>query len=187
MNKGGLNKEAVDNSSDKSLSSQNLLDESITQMRINSEKLPSRDLWQGIEYGIQGFDKHEVYQEKSVHRGWGFGFQRTAVFASVFAVMLVAGLSFYAGHQSQSELLVKSMSENHQQQKQALLASFENMSPASNDWQKQMQELDEAEDAIKKALETSPNNPALLRMLKQVYQQQLALIEKAHVPSWQHI
>jgi Tfp pilus assembly protein PilF len=47
--------------------------------------------------------------------------------------------------------------------------------------------LEEAEQAIKQALENEPQNQALLTMLAQVYQQQLDLINKVHAPRWQQI
>ena len=79
------------------------------------------------------------------------------------------------------------MQTQHQEQKRALLVSFSNKTPLSSDWQKQMQELDEAEKAILSALENDPDNHALLKMLQQVYQQQLSLIENVYNPKWQAI
>jgi len=57
----------------------------------------------------------------------------------------------------------------------------------TDNWQVQLQELEDAEQAIKQTLENEPKNKALLSMLAQVYQQQLDLINKVHAPRWQHI
>jgi hypothetical protein len=61
------------------------------------------------------------------------------------------------------------------------------MPTSTDNWQQQLKDLDEAEKAIKEALQDSPNNPALLGMLKHVYQQELAIIERVHAPTWQAI
>ena len=57
----------------------------------------------------------------------------------------------------------------------------------TDNWQKQIDELDEAAIAIKKALAEEPNNPALLKMLKNVYQQQMMIIERVHEPRWKRV
>jgi len=61
------------------------------------------------------------------------------------------------------------------------------MPTSTDNWQQQVDDLGEAEKAIKDALQDSPNNSALLDMLKHVYQQGLAIIERVHAPTWQAI
>ncbi len=64
---------------------------------------------------------------------------------------------------------------------------YQNQPALTDNWQQQLTELEDAERAIKQALENEPENPALLKMLAQVYQQQLDLINKVHAPKWQTI
>lgn len=68
-----------------------------------------------------------------------------------------------------------------------MLVEYENKEALTTNWHTQLQELEEAEQAIKQALENEPQNQALLTMLAQIYQQQLDLINKVHAPRWQHI
>uniref|UniRef100_UPI0038F6B87A hypothetical protein n=1 Tax=Streptomyces scabiei TaxID=1930 RepID=UPI0038F6B87A len=65
------------------------------------------------------------------------------------------------------------MSDYFTQQKQTLLVQYQNQPALADNWQQQLVELEDAERAIKQALENEPENPALLKMLAQVYQQQL--------------
>ena len=68
-----------------------------------------------------------------------------------------------------------------------MLVAYKNQDALTSNWQVQLQELEEAELAIKQVLENEPQNQALLTMLAQIYQQQLDLINKVHAPRWQHI
>jgi len=79
------------------------------------------------------------------------------------------------------------MSEFFTKQKQSLLVQYQSQVALTDNWQVQLQELEDAEQAIKQTLENEPKNKALLSMLAQVYQQQLDLINKVHAPRWQHI
>ena len=65
--------------------------------------------------------------------------------------------------------------------------SLQGQATLTENWQQQLEELDEAAIAIKKALENEPNNVALLKMLKKVHQQQIMLIERVHAPAWKTI
>ena len=96
---------------------------------------------------------------------------------------------FFDTHDKESPgyALVESMSQQQQQQVTSLLASYQSVPAVTDNWQAQMNELDDAALAIKTALKNDPNNAALIRMLHQVYQQQIALIERVHAPKWQQI
>lgn len=72
-------------------------------------------------------------------------------------------------------------------QKQSLLVQYQSQAALTDNWQVQLKELEDAEQAIKQTLENEPQNKALLSMLAQVYQQQLDLINKVHAPRWQQI
>ena len=82
---------------------------------------------------------------------------------------------------------VVAISDYFSAKKNSLLVEYENKEALTTNWQTQLQELEEAEQAIMQALENEPQNQALLTMLAQIYQQQLDLINKVHAPRWQHI
>jgi ribosomal protein S15P/S13E len=151
------------------------LNDELKQLPV--EKTPERDLWVGIE---QAISKTPTNASNRFRAAYGLA-------ASLMVVSLVAWFSFQSGKTIQGNELVAAMSAQHQQQKQALLVQYENQTSATKNWQEQIAELDEAANAIKKALEEEPNNPALLKMLKHVYEQQMSLIERVHAPSWNQI
>jgi hypothetical protein len=169
---------------------------------LNISKLPSRDLWKGIDYAITEM-ANDVANDASVESGIVSDLDsgvsalngkprktRTPLYAmaaSVCLVALVGYISFQTGKNTSGQELVQRISAQHTEQKKALLSSFEGQPTVTQNWQQQLAELDEAAVAIKKALENEPNNPALLRMLKRVHQQQIALIERVHAPAWQQI
>ncbi len=148
------------------------------------EKAPERDLWRGIELGIEQQD-NATPASNHARRG-------VAIAASV---ALLASVSWYgtqqlptpAAEHPTGQALVKALSTQHEQQKQALLVQYTDAPAMTENWQTQLAELDEAASAIKAALKQDPNNGALLRMLQQVYQQQITLIERVHAPQWQQI
>lgn len=146
---------------------------------------PERDLWKGVELAID--DEQPVIQKNRNELA-----ANAPLYAMAASVMFLA-FAVYAlvlntdATQQLQPALALAMQTQHQEQKRALLVSFSNKTPLSSDWQKQMQELDEAEKAILSALENDPDNHALLKMLQQVYQQQLSLIENVYNPKWQAI
>lgn len=149
---------------------------------LRQDKSPERELWLGIEYAILNSAPVQPNgkQQKKAH-----------IYASIAATVCLFALSTWFVIEQTSEVqglsLVAVLSNEHQKQKQALLLSFADTPSATNNWQQQLADLDEAEAAIKQALTEAPHNPALLSMLKQVYEQQLAIIETVHAPAWQTI
>jgi hypothetical protein len=158
------------------------IEDHIAQLR--KDKAPERDLWAGIEYSISESDlakTHDVQNNR---------FKQTPIYAiaaSVLVAMVVAYFSFQTGRLELGQDLVKQMSQQHTVQKDALLTSFKGQPATTQNWLQQLDELDAAAVAIKKALENEPNNAALLKMLQKVYQQQIMLIERVHAPAWQQI
>lgn len=158
------------------------IDDHIEQLR--KDKSPDRDLWAGIEYSINesttqkdetGFGKRLI--QKPLY----------AIAASVLVAVVVGYVSFQSGRLESGQELVLTMSQEHSSQKNALLTSLEGQPTTTVNWQEQLEELDQAANAIKKALDNEPNNAALLKMLQKVYQQQITLIERVHAPAWQQI
>jgi len=146
---------------------------------LNCRALPERNLWTGIEHAIA----EEEQSRPSLTKVRPF----YAIAASAVVLGFVAMMSFYSGKNLSGQALVEQLSAQHLQQKQSLLVSLQGQVTLTENWQQQLQELDEAAEAIKKALANEPNNMALLQMLKNVHQQQIALIERVHAPAWQQI
>jgi len=138
-----------------------------------SEMSPSRDLWPGIERAIAS------PATKNSQRWPKVTGTAACIAAGVFAWNI--SLEQYP----QSTML--DLSTVFEQQKRALLIQYEAQPALTQDWQSQLEELEQAEQAIKLALDNDPENAALLKMLAQIYQQQLDLINRVHAPSWQQI
>ncbi|MFC3095217.1 hypothetical protein DRW07_15280 [Alteromonas sediminis] len=157
---------------------------------LPSEKSPQRDLWRGIELALEnpGQAKNDAPVSEVSKNKAPVWLASAASFALV-ATLGWFGLQEKAGSDLsiQSAALVESLSQQQQNQVNAMLVRFEGQDPASDNWQEQMKELDDAATAIKVALEEDPANGALLQMLQHVYQQQIALIERVHAPKWQQI
>jgi len=158
------------------------IDEHIRHM--HKDKMPQRDLWSGIEYSISepvssGAENAENKRFKQA--------PAYAIAASMLIAMLIGYVSFQTGRVESGQDLVMQMSQQHSMQKDALLTSLDGQPTTTQNWQQQLDELDQAAVAIKKALENEPNNVALLKMLQKIYQQQIMLIERVHAPAWQQI
>ncbi|KAF7787482.1 hypothetical protein PRUB_a4878 [Pseudoalteromonas rubra] len=136
---------------------------------------PQRDLWQGIEKAIN-VSSTEVPSRSP----W-------IKLAGVAACVSAGLLSWQVIMTQPRQDTMTHMSAFFEQKKQTLLVQYEAQPALTKDWQGPLQELEEAEQAIKLALMKDPDNAALLKMLAQVYQQQLDLITKVHQPQWQQI
>ena len=158
------------------------IDDHIDQLR--KDKIPERDLWAGIEYSLSEFD---IAKTQDVQNNRFKQAPIYAVAASVLVAIVVGYFSFQTGRLESGQDLVNQMSQQHSVQKDALLTNFKGQPATTQNWLQQLDELDAAAVAIKKALENEPNNAALLKMLQKVYQQQIMLIERVHAPAWQQI
>lgn len=154
---------------------------------LKQEQMPERDLWQGIELALANEGAPVDIKEQQPVRAN----PQPKLWAVAAAVAFVGVFSWYSLNQTQTELtqgdLVAALSSQHQEQKQALLVKFQDQPAHTQNWQQQLQELDEAAIAIKAALEQEPNSVALLKMLQNVHQQQIDLIERVHAPKWRQI
>jgi hypothetical protein len=153
---------------------------------IQKTRLPERDLWAGIEHGLNDEltpNQLKDIPEKRVSRAKLYGMAAALAFVGLF--------SWYGLDKQQDmvtgQQLVAALSSQHAQQKDALLVKFKDQPALTQNWQQQLDELDAAALAIKKALEQEQNNVALLKMLQKVHQQQIELIERVHSPKWQQI
>ncbi|NCP64996.1 MAG: hypothetical protein GW763_10795 [Paraglaciecola sp.] len=144
------------------------------------DKQPDRDLWPGIERAL--VNTPQPVEKRN-------GGQKVYLLAASFAALgLIAWLSLpFKPSGLNEEDVVSLLASQHQAQKQALLVQFKDQPALTQNWQEQVDELDEAALAIKAALKNDPNNMALLRLLQNVYQQQISLIERVHSPKWSQI
>lgn len=148
---------------------------------LDKDQQPDRDLWPGIELALSS----DTASEPSTVMP---GKKMYLVAATVAMFALIGWLSVNQQAVSLTgEDLVASLSEQHLQQKNALLVRFQDQPALTQNWETQLSELDDAADAIKKALDNEPNNMALLKMLQSVHQQQINLIERVHSPKWSQI
>lgn len=154
-----------------------MLDEAVAQ--LPTEVSPKKDLWQGVENAIAN-QPNKTSKKSHV---W----QQVTALAACMCLGLLSYQVFFNQQSSQYEAGLKAMTQTFKHEKQALLVKYSDQKALADNWQAQLAELEEAEKAIKLALENEPENATLLRMLSQVYQQQLDLINKVHEPSWQRI
>jgi hypothetical protein len=152
---------------------------------LSKDKQAERDLWQGIELALASQETPMQLERP----GPLVAGSKLYAMAATFAVFAMFGW-MVVNQQSQAlvgDSLVAALSEQHQQQKNALLVKFQDQPALTQNWQEQLDELDEAAVAIKSALENEPNNMALLKMLQAVHQQQINLIERVHSAKWSQI
>ena len=168
-------------------------DQTLTSLvnELPKEMEPQRELWSGIERAIQG----KSQQDSSINK-------KTTVLpmawaASIIAAVLVAWISFTPNEstlssfltasneqtiQLNAEVIVSSMQENFQQQKQAMLVSYgkPDMTNLPINMQNQLVELAKARKTIEKALEDDVNNVDLLNLLRFTHQQELNLLQQLY-------
>ncbi len=136
----------------------------------------NKDLWPGIDRAINYMPETTAARKSN----------KFALVAACFAGALFSFIFIPDYLQPQTNTM-QAMSQLFENEKSALLVQYQGSAPVTSDWQNQLKDLEQAENAIKKALENDPQSSALLGMLSQVYRQQLELINKVHKPQWQQI
>ncbi len=137
---------------------------------------PGRDLWPGVEHAIARPQKPIYKQPASI----------VAASVALLAVFMFARAPVstqtptLVQNTENIESIALTLSEGFEQDKQLLLQHYANQPSFTPDWQVQLQEMDESKELILKALADDPNNATLLRLLQQVYKEQLSLIQKVH-------
>lgn len=153
---------------------------------LDKSKMPERDLWQGIELALANApapNQMEPEKPQIVSGARMFAVAATFAFIGLFSWFGMNQPAPGVGGQE----LVAALSDQHQEQKDALLVKFKDQQALTENWQQQLQELDDAAIAIKAALKEDQDNIALLKMLQNVHQQQIELIERVHAPKWRQI
>ncbi|MGV3590461.1 MAG: hypothetical protein ACO1PZ_02155 [Gammaproteobacteria bacterium] len=140
------------------------------------ELLPQRDLWPGIEHALLLPERRPV--------AW---YRHAALAASL---LLVLASSLYFGMQQSAQRLPNSVVEQflatlqdeHDMNMQMLLIRYEDQQPYYEGWERQLQQLEQAEAAILEALRDDPLNLEMIEILRGVQQKQLNLIDKVFDP-----
>src|SRR6056300_272606 len=134
------------------------LDEMVVKL---PEYAPKRDLWMGNEQSLLTTQQHQT--------------KKGGLYAITASICLVAILGFLATTQhlwlqtddhKNGLALVEALSAQHAKTKTTLLVKYNEVEPVASNWQNQLEDLDSAADAVKKALYEDPNNRALLKMLQ---------------------
>ena len=141
---------------------------------LPKELEPKRDLWPGIEQAIA--NKPQI-QPASNDNNW-HSWARTAAAFVPAAFVLVFWLQ--QGSVTTPDAQFNSVTASFEVQKRQLLRQVANETPVVQNWEGSLADLEQAEQALLKALQSQPEDPALLKMLTHVYQQQLELIQKSH-------
>lgn len=141
---------------------------------LPKELEPNRDLWPGIEQAIA--NKPQI-QPASNDNNW-HGWARTAAAFVPAAFVLVFWLQ--QSSVTTTDAQFNSVTASFEVQKRQLLRQVANETPVVQNWEGSLADLEQAEQALIKALQSQPEDPALLKMLTHVYQQQLELIQKSH-------
>lgn len=141
---------------------------------LPSELEPKRDLWLGIEQAIASKPQIQQASNDSHWHNWA----RTAAAFVPAAFVLVFWLQ--QGSVANTEQPFNSVTASFEVQKRQLLRQVANETPVVQNWEGSLADLEQAEQSLLKALQSEPEDPALLKMLTHVYQQQLELIQKSH-------
>ena len=163
------------------MSKTNFEDTLVSQLAdVNKDQQPERDLWPGIELALscESSKPSNAVVEKRMYL--------VAAAVGIFGLIGWLSVNQYPVSLTGDEL-VASLSEQHLDQKNALLIRFQDQPALTQNWQDQLTELDDAAVAIKMALRNESNNMTLLKMLRHVHQQQINLIERVHSSKWIHI
>ena len=157
-------------------------EQSIEQLveSLPDELAPKRDLWQGIEQAVAKTSQDVPKRPLEVQ--WG------AVAAVVAPIALVAGILMNNQQTMEaSPAWLEPVSASYEFQKQAMLRQVDGKAVVNSNWQQTLKELEDAEASLKEALKHQPQDPALMKMLNQVYQQQLDVISKSHQSKFMQI
>lgn len=137
-------------------------------------QLPRRDLWPGIEHALADTAPQHAWKQYAALAAALLLILFTSLqYGRVQPAPVVAGID--------QELLATIQSE-HQQNKQARLVQYDTAQPFYQAWGTQMQQLEQAEQVIYNALREEPSNLELLKMLRQIQQRQLDLIDRVFAP-----
>lgn len=141
---------------------------------LPKEMAPKRDLWPGIEQAIASKPQIQQASNNSNWHNWA----RTAAAFVPAAFVLMFWLQQSSVNEPSEQF--NSVVAGFEVQKRQLLRQVASDTPVVTNWEASLADLEQAEQALLKALQSQPEDPTLLKMLTHVYQQQLELIQKSH-------
>ncbi|WP_417659507.1 hypothetical protein [Pseudidiomarina sp.] len=160
-----------------SKSSSSKLDELISDVADkHAEITPNKDLWRGIEASISR-SQVKVSIGRNRWLGW--------LSATAATVLVMTGVMLSAMHQSNTPIpnhqgidLLTMLTEQHQQQRQVLLTSFNDAGyqQSVNELENELQQLRDAATQITAQLRLEPDNAELWQFLQWIHQQELDLL-----------
>ena len=146
---------------------------------LPKELTPKRDLWPGIEQAIA---EQPQVQQASNDNHW-HNWARTAAAFIPAAFVLVFWLQ--QSPMNTEDAPYNAITASFELQKRQMLRHVSQDAQYVTNWEMSLADLEKAEQSLLDALQSQPEDPALLKMLTHVYQQQLALIQKAQKGSTQ--
>lgn len=138
------------------------------------ELAPKRDLWPGIEQAIA--DKPQI-RESSNDNSWHTWARTAAAFVPAAFVLM---FWLQTEQAPVGDAPVNAITASFEVQKRQLLKQVSTQPALVENWEMSLADLEKAEASLIKALQSQPNDTALLKMLTQVYQQQIELIQRSH-------
>ncbi|PCK09133.1 MAG: hypothetical protein COA42_05625 [Alteromonadaceae bacterium] len=163
------------------------LDERVTQ--LGHEGMPNRDLWPGIEQAINPRDEvKESWFTARLPRFVPASIAMTALSITTTAAVLII-LNFIPRqteqpqntvYQYEMENAIRALERSYQSETQQMLVRYQSRPALTDNWQQQLQDLHEARQTVISAMLESPENMQFIRMLKNIHQQELMIIERSH-------
>ena len=140
--------------------------------KLQRERLPQRDLWIGVEMALLSGKRRRA--------PW------LAIAASLLVCVIAVGawLHSHQAHNSAAAPVsyAEQLAAEQRNTMAALQAAYRNTPALTTNWNDQLNVLERAADSLRKALRDDPDNIALLKMLNDVYQQEVDLLRTVHEP-----
>jgi hypothetical protein len=138
--------------------------------KLQKDRLPQRDLWTGVEIALLNRGRRRV--------PW------LAIAASLLVIVIAVG-AWFRSHRADNSATpyanyVEQLAAQHRNTMAALQAAYRNTPALTTNWNDQLNGMERAADTVRKALRDDPDNIALLRMLNDVYQQEVDLLRRVH-------
>ena len=155
------------------------------------ELTPRRDLWRGVEAAInhaeldaQDGQKTSTKRASAKGRHWSVGWAVAASLLVAITVLLISPWQTQAPGENSHMALVELLVNEHQQQRQMLLTSYQTAGyqTASMNLNDDLDQLRKANETIQLALAEDPQNRSLIELLVWVQRQELELLKAGYQP-----
>ncbi|PHR66079.1 hypothetical protein [Pseudidiomarina marina] len=143
----------------------------------NREVTPPRDLWRGIEASIS---RSQVTLKRKPSNYWvWFTGAAASIFVIVGVTLSLSMNSVSTTVNGQQLELLTMVTQQHQQQRQILLANYEDagLQPTFSELQSELEQLRSAAVQVTEQLRLDPDNSELWQFLQWLHQQELDLLK----------